>query len=410
MIRKAFFIFLFFSCTLVSAQESSNFTQFYMNPYRINPSYAGIEGRGAVFLTYKKQWAGIEGAPTIMNFSFHNTSESNANFGLNINNDAVGIINSTSFSLTLGYTLPVSKNKYVRFGISAGAAMNTFDTDKLGDAFLTDQQLAGLLTNSFNMVGDVGLSYHSKFFSIGATVPDVFSKTYDSLSSFGVGDFSATDRLIFHSNYRYYFGFEDKFAIEPHVIYRLRSKLPSQYEAALIFHMNHAFWIGGTYKQNFGISGVGGIKINALFALGYSYSISSSGLNELNTPSHEIQMNLLFGKKQRHKQVYSFTDSKKPIVKKTRRQLLAEQHKAERERIEEEKAAEAKAAIVKAEQQKAEEVRQQQAEAKRIAEQQKAEEVRQQQAETKRIAEQQKAEEVRQQQAETKRIAEQQKE
>ena len=78
MIRKAFFIFLFFSYSLVSAQESATFTQFYMNPYRINPAYAGIDGQGAMFLTYRKQWAGIEGAPTIMNFSYHNTSKANA--------------------------------------------------------------------------------------------------------------------------------------------------------------------------------------------------------------------------------------------------------------------------------------------------------------------------------------------
>ncbi|MDH5365809.1 MAG: PorP/SprF family type IX secretion system membrane protein [Cyclobacteriaceae bacterium] len=423
MIRKAFFIFLFFSYSIVSAQESSNFTQFYMNPYRINPSYAGIEARGAMFLTYRKQWVGIEGAPTIMNFSFHNASKANANFGINVNNDAIGIVNSTSFSFTLGYTLPVSKNKYVRFGISAGAAMNTFDVDKLGNAYLSDPDLERLLSNNFNMIGDVGLSYHNKFFAIGVAAPNVFSSSYDSLSSFAVGNISAADKLIFHSNYRYYFGYEDQFAIEPHVIYRLRNKLPSQYEAALIFHMNHAFWIGGSYKQNFGLSGVGGIKINALFALGYSYSIANS---ELNSPSHEVQINMLFGKKKRLKHVYSFTDSKKPIVRKTRRQLLAEQHKAERERIEAEKVAAAKAAIAQAEEEKQKRLAEEQAEVARIAQEQKEAEVRQQQTEAQkqqqeevaRIAQEQKEAEVRQQQTEAQkqqqeevaRIAQEQKE
>ena len=152
MIRKAFFIFLFFSYSLVSAQESANFTQFYMNPYRINPSYAGIEGKAAMFLTYRKQWAGFDGgSPSIMNFSFHNTSKSNANFGLNINNDAIGIKKSTSLMITLGYTLPVSKDQYVRFGISGGLSMNTFDIDLLGDAVVTDPQIEQLLQNSFNV-------------------------------------------------------------------------------------------------------------------------------------------------------------------------------------------------------------------------------------------------------------------
>ena len=65
------------------AQEITNQTQFFFNSYALNPSYAGTEGRPAFFLSYRKQWNGVSGAPTISNFSFHNTSKGKLNYGLN---------------------------------------------------------------------------------------------------------------------------------------------------------------------------------------------------------------------------------------------------------------------------------------------------------------------------------------
>jgi hypothetical protein len=55
-----------------------------------------------------------------------------------------------------------------------------------------------------------------------------------------------------------------------------------------------------------------------------------------------VQLNLLFGEKRKHKHVYSFVDSKKPVKKKTKRELLAEKHKEEQARLAEERAEESK--------------------------------------------------------------------
>ena len=344
MARRALTIFLLISVlTPAFTQESSNFTQFYMNPYRINPSYAGIEGRSGLFLTYRKQWVGIDGAPTISNLSFHSALKSNVNIGLNVNSDAVGILNTTALSFTLGYTLPLSSNQYIRFGISGGMAMNQLDFDPFTtpSAGITSGDVDQLLDQNLYPVGDVGFSYHNKYFNLGVSVPNMFERQVASFDNFSLGKISAMDEFIFYSSYRFYF-IDDKFAFEPHGIYRMNKLLPSQFEGAGIIHINHTLWLGGSYKQNFGISALGGVKFNGMFALGYSYSLSNSGVNELNSPTHEVQLNLLFGEKRKHKHVYSFVDSKKPVKKKTKRELLAEKHKEEQARLAEERAEESK--------------------------------------------------------------------
>jgi hypothetical protein len=87
-------------------------------------------------------------------------------------------------------------------------------------------------------------------------------------------------------------------------------------------------WVGASYKQQFGISGLLGFKIQNLFAVGFSYSIQNAGTNQLASPSYEIQLGYLAGKKKKEVSAYSFVDThKEKAPKKTAAQLAAERKK-----------------------------------------------------------------------------------
>src|SRR5688500_13041166 len=94
--RRAWCIFLLVFCSSVThAQDQTNFTQFYLNPYLINPSYVGIDGQAAISIIYRKQWMTIEGAPAIANFSLQTPISPRAGFGISITNDAKGLLNNS---------------------------------------------------------------------------------------------------------------------------------------------------------------------------------------------------------------------------------------------------------------------------------------------------------------------------
>lgn len=143
---------------------------------------------------------------------------------------------------------------------------------------------------------------------------------------------------------------------EPYVLYRHSDVLPPLLEATGIITLNHTVWFGGSYKQDFGITAVGGFKFNKTFGLGYAYSLSNSGENEINSPTHEIQLNLLLGGRKENRVVYSFVDSELPKPK-SKRQLALEER---RKQLEEQKR-------LLEEQRKAEEEQKQQEEEERIA-------------------------------------------
>jgi type IX secretion system PorP/SprF family membrane protein len=390
----------------IQAQDIGNFTQFFMNPYVLNPSYAGIEGRSAVFLTYRKQWMDVEGAPTIGNFSFHTASKRRMNFGLNFNNDQRSVLNTTSALITLGYELQLGKDQFLRFGISGGGAWNMVDWDQLTEGQQADPAFQNLLDANAYLIGNAGLSLHLKTFHLGVAMPSVVPPAYSAEEIFTINEVAPFEALVVHMSNRFYFA-NDRHVFEPYLVYRHNNLLPSQYEAAAVMHLNHVVWFGGSYKQDFGISAMGGLKLNKLFAIGGSYTLQNTGINELNSPTIEVQMSLLFGGKKEKRQMYSFANTEKPKeVKKTPQQLLAEKKaeaarqaeeaKKREEEWEAERQAEEQAAAQAAIRRQQERIdAERRAEEERQAQQQTTEQRRQEEA---RVAEERRREEERQQQ------------
>jgi type IX secretion system PorP/SprF family membrane protein len=322
--------------SFIYAQDNSNLSHYFMNPYSINPSFAGTDGRPSFFLTYRKQWVDIIGAPTIANFSFQTPTGKRMGFGLNVTNSERGILNTTSAYLSNSIAISFSDKVAIRFGASVGAASNSVDFSEVDN--ISDPALVDLLDQNTYLIGNVGLSFQAKYFNLGVAMPNIFTNELASSEIFTQGDIEPLNNLIVFASNRFYITKDHKHIFEPFIMYRYSDVLPPQIEAAAIVHLNHVVWFGGSYKEDFGISALGGIKLKKVFGLGYSYSIQNSGDNEINSATHEIQLNLLLGGRKKGRLVYSFVDAELPKRKSKRQLAIEEQHKlAEQKKIEEEK-------------------------------------------------------------------------
>jgi type IX secretion system PorP/SprF family membrane protein len=56
---------------VVNAQQKPVYTQYVLNNYIINPAISGIENYTDLKLSYRKQWVGIEGAPSTFYMTIH---------------------------------------------------------------------------------------------------------------------------------------------------------------------------------------------------------------------------------------------------------------------------------------------------------------------------------------------------
>jgi type IX secretion system PorP/SprF family membrane protein len=324
------FTFLFFHlvCNSLCAQDQFNFTQFYLNPYLINPSYAGIDGQSAFSLVYKKQWMNIDGGPSVANVSLHTPVNARTSVGVSITSDKKGLLSNSGLLVSFAYNLPVADHSSLRFGLSAGGTWNTVDFKKSDSG--TDPALASLLDKNASVAGNVGLSFQHKSIHLGVAMPTLFSPAYVSEDPFTIAEVKPFQALIINSSYRFYFN-DNKNVFEPYAVYRINTGLPSQFELAGLVHFNHVFWTGVSYKQDFGISALGGIKLRNMFALGGAYTVQNSGDNELNSPSFEVTISYLFGKPKKGTHAYSFVNTVKEKEKKhlSPAELLAVRKKQE---------------------------------------------------------------------------------
>ena len=306
-------------------QDIANFTQFFLNPYTLNPSYAGIEGRSAFFAAYRKQWTTIEGAPALANLTYHTALNSKVNIGVNFNNDTRGITKTSSGLITGGYAIELDKTSSIRFALSVGYGSNTIDLNKAGS--FNDPAFANLLSKNSFLLGNAGVSFHKNAFHGGIALPYIFQPVYLSNDAFNVTALQPFRSVVLHASNRFYFN-NDKTVFEPYAIYRYNNGLPSQFELAGVVHLEHLVWVGASFKQQYGLSALGGVKLKNTFALGFSYSISNGGANQLASPSYEIQLGYLVGEKKKDAVAYSFVDThKEKVHKKTAAELAAERRK-----------------------------------------------------------------------------------
>lgn len=329
MLRSVYSIFVMLVCitSFCDGQDISNFTQFYINPYTLNPSYAGVEGQTALFLGYRKQWASIEGGPAIGNFSAHTPLNKNLGLGFSATNDKRGITQVSGALLSVSYTATIDNATSIRFGLSAGMGFNTVDAAIL--ATYNDPAITSLLSNNSSLLGNAGISFHKKTFHIGVALPNIFEPMYLSKDAFTVSPTKPFQSIVLHASNRFYFN-KDKNVFEPYLIYRMNGSLPPQIEAAAIVHLQHTVWVGASYKQQFGISALLGFKIKNQFGIGLSYTVQNMGENQIASPSYELQMGYLLGNKKKGSENYSFVDTHKEKLKKPPVNAVASRKQAQR--------------------------------------------------------------------------------
>ncbi|MDE0472854.1 MAG: PorP/SprF family type IX secretion system membrane protein [Ekhidna sp.] len=293
--------------TVISAQQPQVYNQFFMNPYIYNPAYAGVEGHATFFLTYRDQWANIESAPTLSDFSFHVPLKGGIALGASAFNITQGLLGTSAAKITGSYLVNIDRTHFLRFGMSFGMGINSVNLNELADA-AGDPAIAGFLDQSSFLLGDFGMTYHFGHFNVGFALSNLFSYNPITRTELSSPGFSPADNIIFKMNYRGHIS--DDFAFEPHLIYRYSSVIPHQYEAVLIAHLYHIVWVGGSYRQDSGIIGLVGAKIKEKIGLGFSYELGNPSISSQLGPTLEVTLGYHLGTKKEHAEhVSSFIKS-----------------------------------------------------------------------------------------------------
>lgn len=282
----------------VNAQNPPPFSHFYANPFQFNPSFIANNGYAEANLFYKKQWMGIENSPTSAALNIQAPVGRNVSLGLTAYTENTILLSTNAALLTFGYRARISQNQHLNFGLSAGMGFNRFDFDQLENT--NDPVLANITQNNSFINGQFGISYRLKNLTVGFALPKLFQSQPNTIDSFNEIKFDAFKNKF--ASAAYLIKMKD-ISFTPTAIYRALDNSQDQWEGALIASYKNLFWIGGSYRSEYGLTGMVGINLKGLLRIGYAYEHPTGDIAEVTNGSHEIYLGARLGKRNREEEI-----------------------------------------------------------------------------------------------------------
>jgi type IX secretion system PorP/SprF family membrane protein len=312
--KSGVLLLLFFSAFKIYAQQTVQFSQYVFNGLAVNPAYAGYREDWTGSLSYRMQWAGINGAPRTAVASFDgvtNDYEKRVGLGFIAINDRLGAQSTSSFYGNYAYRLQIDDDETRRlsFGIAFGVTQYGIDGTKLNAVDPNDTSIP--TGNESKIYPDfrIGVYYSDPRYYISASVLDMFSAYRDQITTDDNYKILKQVRHLYVSGGAI-FPLSEVLDIKPTFMIKEDFKGPTNVDLNAYLLINKRLWIGGAYRAGVSLWEKSNLqkgleKSNALaaivevfvsnrFRVGYSFDYSTNALASYQQGSHEITLSMTF--------------------------------------------------------------------------------------------------------------------
>lgn len=286
-------LFLLFSVAL-TAQQSSQYSQFMMNEYGLNPATAG-SGKGLyVMVGRRTQWRGFALAPET-NFASVTKAFGKKGYkhywhgiGGYVEQDKFGMFANRAAYGSYAIHLKLSAKYFLSFGAAAGAksiAISNTVTDKNDPALLASNQKV--------IIPDVipGLYLYSKKVTVGISVRNLYKNTMkQGGKQIGTGSrliptavFTASKKI---QSDGYDFVFVPGINMQSNFI-----GIPSA-QFNFMAYFRQRIGVGVTYRMHDAVSGMIQVRILKNVVIGFAYDYTVSKFRSANANSTEFMMGM----------------------------------------------------------------------------------------------------------------------
>ncbi|MBL4669988.1 MAG: PorP/SprF family type IX secretion system membrane protein [Flavobacteriales bacterium] len=279
-------ITLFCSVTLV-AQNRINYSQYMHNQGVFNPAYFEINNQLVATTYLRKQWVGIQGAPSTKSLVAGFTVKDKHNINLNIYQDDITIYSDLSLGLGYNYRILINKNSLLSLGLKGDFGFFNSDYSSLEAQDLDDNILIKNTSSQKYINFGAGLFYQSTIFFTGISAPYLVNNSLIQ-SKNGLVDKNFEFNHI-------YFTMGGKFDLNnlsftPTTLVKMVSGSPLQVEVNANFLIKEKVWLSGGYRSNNAIILSVGYVILENIKLVYSYDFVNFTSANYSSGSHEISI------------------------------------------------------------------------------------------------------------------------
>ncbi len=276
----------------VTAQQDPQYSQYMYNPVVVNPAYAGSRGVTSIVGLHRSQWVGLDGAPRTQTLSIHSPIQnSRLGLGLSVVNDALGPTDETYFAADVSYTIPVSYNGNLSFGVKGGAHLLNVDFQQL-NARDPDILLQNNIENRLSPTVGVGAYYHTDKFYVGLSTPNLLQTEHfdESNNSNSSTAFIAQERIHYFATAGYVFDLNNNVKFKPTTLVKVVSGAPLQVDVTANFLIAEKLTLGAAYRWSAAVTGLVGFQLSDQMMIGFAYDRETTELGNsvYNDGSYEV--------------------------------------------------------------------------------------------------------------------------
>ncbi|NQX85280.1 MAG: type IX secretion system membrane protein PorP/SprF [Flavobacteriaceae bacterium] len=268
------------------AQQDPQYTQYMYNTMSVNPAYAGQRETLSVMALYRTQWVGLEGAPRSITFGVHKPL-GNERFGLGLSavSDQLGPTSETFVDANISYTIPMNTKQTTKFSFGIKAGVHLLNTDWSEGEYQSGNDPA--YQNDINVIdprAGAGAYLHSEKWYLGIAVPN-FIKTNDHFQGTIV-----TEEMHSYVIGGYVFTFSDSFKFKPTFLMKAVSGSPLILDVSANALIKEKLTLGVAWRWDDAVSALAGFQISDKVYVGYAYDVTSNGLKDYSSGTHEIML------------------------------------------------------------------------------------------------------------------------
>lgn len=260
-------VFLFAGGGMVHAQQEALFTQYMFNLFDVNSAVVADGRQNSAVLRIRRQWMGLEGAPSGMLASYRHPGQSGKlSWGFRLEGEEIGARRTYGASGILGKGVRLNDKQSLAFALRLGVLNDSFLSEELLARDSGDELIAQSALNEWALNTGAGIYWRSRRAWLGADLSRILGGKEGS-------DQDWIGRQVAHV---YFTGggvveLHENWMLRPSALLRMTAGTNPQWELQAALLYSGKLWIGGGYRQSYGIVSYAEYMVSPRWRIGYSY-------------------------------------------------------------------------------------------------------------------------------------------
>lgn len=294
-----YIIVIFLSSELL-AQQEQQYSQYFINPFTINPAVSSTEDFMDMQMGFRGQWQGLEGSPKtayltafrtfgkpFYHMHYRGEHKNWHGAGLHVFNDRTGPIKRNSMLMAYSYNMSLFKKTRLSLGTSLGLkqlktdATYWEDIDDNSDLLFTQDLNSGLKPEM-----QLGLVMYSEKYFVSLAAHNLLGKNMSFENETNTQNADFKKHLYFMSGYK--INVNSKVKITPSVYLKYVPKAPVNLDLNLKVDHQSKYWYGVSNRMKESLNLFAGLNLKGTIDVSYAFEWSYSALKNYNSGSHEL--------------------------------------------------------------------------------------------------------------------------